>query len=130
MTDEAYNERLCEAFSAVVPDVWEGVYIGGDVDLYITFSYSSLGVMFANNRPTAQKRLVTATLWARRGLRVFRERREMCAAILRLCGRLPERTVATDGAWRQYIFEFETVDGVEEDFGEQKGEKGGMPWRG
>ncbi len=115
MTDEEFNAMLYEAFRQILPDVYEGVYVGRDVDKYITFTYYARGVMYANNRPTAQVRQVTATLWVRNGVSHWTERREMMQAIVRLCGKYPERIVATNGMWKQYVYEFPFVSGTEEE---------------
>lgn len=107
ITDDIYNAMLEEAFSKIVPDVWEGIYTGGDVDEYITFAYTERPDMFANGKPHALIRATTVVLWVRNGIDAFSHRRELKRAIVALDGTIPVEQVATDNAWQQYIFEFE-----------------------
>ena len=37
ITDSDLNGMLVEALESVLPDVWEGVYTGDDLDKYLTF---------------------------------------------------------------------------------------------
>lgn len=106
-TDEEYNAMLEEAFAPIVPDVWEGIYTGGDVDEYITFAYMNAGRMYANGKPTAFVRETTVVLWVRNGVDAFAHRRKIRDAIIALDGTVPIEQVATDNAWQQYIYTFE-----------------------
>ena len=63
ITDSDLNGMLVEALETVLPDVWEGVYTGDDLDKYLTFVHYSRGVVYANDRPTAKTWRVTVTLW-------------------------------------------------------------------
>ena len=107
ITDEVYNAMLEHAFSAVVPDVWEGIYTGADVDEYITFAYEGRGMLYANNKPKYLVRGTTVVLWVRNGVDAFLHKQKLKKAIISLGGTIPKEQVATDNAWQQYIFEFE-----------------------
>lgn len=106
MTDDQYNALLETAFSPIVPDVWEGVYTGEDLDTYITFFYENQPAMFANNRPTVLLRNTTVVLWVRNGEDAFAMRDALRRAILSFEMTVPTEQVATDNGWQQYIFTF------------------------
>lgn len=107
MTDTQFNIMLEEAFSAVVPEVWEGVYVGDDLDEYITYTYYIRGALYANNSPTLRIRSVTVTLWVRNGVDCLDTREELTSAIVDLGGSYPTVTVLTAGDWNQIVFEFD-----------------------
>lgn len=112
-TDRELNALLTETLEAILPDVWEGVYTGNDLEKYLTFSHYSRGVSYANNRPTAKTWRVTVTLWAANRADAEEEREAVRLAIWRTFGEYPSCEVATDDGWQQYIFEFTVVGGVE-----------------
>lgn len=106
MTDTQYNIMLEEVLSEVVPEVWEGVYTGDDVDEYITYTYYAKGAMYADNQPTVLLRYTTVTLWVRNGVDHLETRDDLYDAIMSLEGTAPEVTVLTDSEWNQIVYEF------------------------
>lgn len=114
MTDEAFNKLLVAELKKVAEKVREGVYTGEDADVYITFSYYVNGTKHANDRPSAKRWRVIVTLWARKGISVYRERTKLKSVIEALTGSYPSMETATDDGWQQYVFEFEHVGGIEE----------------
>jgi hypothetical protein len=113
ITDSDLNGMLVEALETVLPDVWEGVYTGDDLDKYLTFVHYSRGVVYANDRPTAKTWRVTVTLWARNRVNADTEREAVRMAIWREFGEYAVCETATDDGWQQYIYEFTAVGGVE-----------------
>lgn len=113
ITDSDLNEMLVEALETVLPDVWEGVYTGDDLDKYLTFVHYSRGFFYANDRPTAKAWRVTVTLWARNRVNADAEREAVRMAIWREFGEYAVCETATDDEWQQYIYEFTAVGGVE-----------------
>ena len=113
ITDSDLNGMLVEALESVLPDVWEGVYTGDDLDKYLTFVHYSRGVVYANDRPTAKTWRVTVTLWARNRVNADAEREAVRMAIWREFGEYAVCEVATDDGWQQYIYEFTVAGGVE-----------------
>lgn len=113
ITDSDLNGMLVEALETVLPDVWEGVYTGDDLDKYLTFVHYSRGVVYANDRPTAKTWRVTVTLWARNRVSVDAEREAVRMAIWREFGEYAVCETATDDGWQQYVYEFTVAGGVE-----------------
>lgn len=113
MTDGELNGMLTQALETVLPDVWEGVYTGNDLDKYLTFSHYSRGVFHANNRPTGKTWQVTVTLWTKNRVNADEEREAVRMAIWRAFGEYPTCENATDDGWQQYIYEFSVSGGVE-----------------
>lgn len=113
ITDSDLNGMLVEALESVLPDVWEGVYTGDDLDKYLTFVHYSRGVVYANDRPTAKTWRVTVTLWARNRVNADAEREAVRMAIWREFGEYAVCETATDDGWQQYIYEFTVAGGVE-----------------
>lgn len=112
-TDRELNRRLTAALETVLPDVWEGVYTGNELDKYLTFSHYSRGIFHANDRPMAKSWRVTVTLWARNDVDAETEREAVRLAIWREFGEYASCENATDDGWQQYIYEFTAVGGVE-----------------
>lgn len=113
ITDSDLNGMLVEALESVLPDVWEGVYTGDDLDKYLTFVHYSRGVVYANDRPTAKTWRVTVTLWARNRVNADAEREAVRMAIWREFGEYAVCENATDDGWQQYIYEFTVAGAVE-----------------
>ena len=113
ITDSDLNGMLVEARESVLPDVWEGVYTGDDLDKYLTFVHYSRGVVYANDRPTAKTWRVTVTLWAKNRVNADAERDAVRLAIWRAFGEYPACENATDDGWQQYIYEFTVAGAVE-----------------
>lgn len=113
MTDTEFSARLYDTLKTVLPDVWEGVYTGNDVDKYITFVYYTRGEMYANDNPTAKTYNVTVTLWAKNRVNVSLERSDIRTAIWRDFEAYPTTEIGYDDGWKQYIYEFSVSSEIE-----------------
>ena len=113
MTDAGFEKLLKQKMSAVLPNVYELVYVGDDVEKYLTFSYYSRGRHFANDTPTAKSWSVNVTLWAKKGVAVAKDRERLVNAIQNMGGTYPRCETGTDDEWKQFVYEFEYVGGVD-----------------
>lgn len=113
MTDAGFEKLLKQKLSTVLPNVYELVYAGDEVEKFISFSYYSRGVYFANDTPTAKSWFVNVTLWVKKGVAVAKTREHLKNTIIEMGGTYPRCETATDDEWKQFIYEFEYVGGVD-----------------
>ena len=113
MTDSSFEKHLKEHLRTVLPNVYDLVYSGDDVPKYLVYSYYSRGRLFANGKPTAKTWAVNVTLWAKKGIGVYKDREKLVETIVKMGGTYPTCETAVVDEWKQFVYEFEVAGGVD-----------------
>lgn len=109
----SYEDRFVEAFGSLGLSIQPGLDTTAEPE-YIVYGFDSAGTLFGDDGPCLEYRKWSIVYVAP----VACDRREMRRCIRSLIqditGVWPSEDDATDGSGQRYIYEFETVGGIED----------------
>lgn len=107
---ETIDEKLLRVLSAIVPDAAPNLF-DGDALEYITWTYSTIPVIFAESRPHAARYLVSVHWFLPHGTNPNGKKLQICQGLHDAGFTYPSITNASDKLDQHYVFECEYADG-------------------